>query len=334
MEKHIKERFTPSILAAALQRFGVGEDDINPLDGFESFIYEFIRDGGAYILRIGHSLRRSEAMIAGEVDWINYLADGGAGVSRAILSQRGNLVEALPDGHDDHFLATAFERAPGKPPWEAGWNPERYRNYGALLGRAHALSQDYLPRSSIAFRPQWDDPLMLDAEANLPVSEELVLGKFLAVVDHLRSLPLTRDWYGMVHFDAHQGNFFMTDEGQITLFDFDDCHYSWYANDIAIALFYFIMGADDPAAYTHTFMRDFIAGYQTENNFNPAWLPEIPYFLKLREIDLYAIIHRDFDVENIDDPWCARYMQGRKERIEADVPYYEMDFSELTPYIV
>ena len=35
------------------------------------------------------------------MDWINFLADGGAGVARAIESQHGNLVEEIPDAYKD-----------------------------------------------------------------------------------------------------------------------------------------------------------------------------------------------------------------------------------------
>jgi hypothetical protein len=34
-------------------------------------------------------------------------------------------------------------------------------------------------------------------------------------------------------------------------------------------------------------------------------------------------------VENLDDPWCARYMQGRKQRLEAGLPFVEFDFGAL-----
>ena len=85
-------------------RYGIEEGHIGLLDGFESFIYEFdwTRDGVVEpgILRIGHSLRRTPALIQAEVDWINYLAEGGAGVAKAWLSAGGNLVEAVEDGKD------------------------------------------------------------------------------------------------------------------------------------------------------------------------------------------------------------------------------------------
>ena len=47
--------------------------------------------------------------------------------------------------------------------------------------------------------------------------------------------------------------------------------------------------------------------------------------MTLREIDLYALIHRSFDVGSIEDPWCARYMDGRAERIRERRPFVELD---------
>jgi Ser/Thr protein kinase RdoA (MazF antagonist) len=63
-----------------------------------------------YILRIGHSLRRNESADPGEVDWINFLAEGGVSVPRAIRSSNGKYVEVVEDGQDGQFLATAFVR--------------------------------------------------------------------------------------------------------------------------------------------------------------------------------------------------------------------------------
>jgi len=45
----------------------------------------------------------------------------------------------------------------------------------------------------------------------------------------------TVESYGLVHCDVNPTNFYVND-GQITLFDFDDCAYNWFINDIAVAL--------------------------------------------------------------------------------------------------
>jgi len=329
MEKQIKERYNDVILHEAMSRYGIAPDRIQLLDGFESFIYEFQRDGNQYILRIGHSRRRSPSLIFGEVDWINYLADGGATVAAAVTSDKGALVELIEDGYDGHFLATAFVKAPGRPPWEVGWSHELYERYGRLLGRMHALSRRYQLADAAWTRPQWDDHIMLDVEDLLPESETLVVERFRSLMKHLGALPKHNNSYGLIHFDAHAGNMFVDDNLTITLFDFDDCNYSWYINDIAIVLFYMAMGANNNPEFVESFMFYFLRGYRQENRLDAHWLVEIPYFLKLREIDLYAIIHRSFDVENLDDAWVASYMDGRKARIEAGVPYLDFDFNLL-----
>ena len=333
MEKQIKERYNDAILGEAMSRYGIAPDQIQLLDGFESFTYEFQRDGNQYILRIGHSRRRNPGLIQGEVDWINYLADGGASVAAAVTSDKGALVELLEDGRGGHFLATVFVKALGKPPWEVGWSHELYERYGRLLGRMHALSRGYQPADPAWTRPQWDDHIMLDVEDLLPASETLVVDRFRELLAHLGALTKDDASYGLIHFDAHAGNMFVDEDLTITLFDFDDCNYSWYINDIAIALFYMAMGANNNPEFAEEFMKRFLRGYRLEHRLDARWLAEIPYFLKLREIDLYAIIHRSFDVENLDDAWVASYMDGRKARIEAGVPYLDADFESLERYL-
>jgi Ser/Thr protein kinase RdoA (MazF antagonist) len=333
LEKRIKTRFHAAILEEAMLRYGISADRISELGGFESFIYEFSRDSENYILRIGHSARRSECLIHGEVDWINYLAGRGASVARAVLSEGGSLVEAFDDGHGECFLATAFVRAPGKTPREVGWSTALFETYGRTLGRIHALTKSYQPTNAAWKRPEWDDPAIQDIERNLPPTETKVLGRYRELIEHLRTLPRDRDSYGLIHFDAHGGNFLVDEAGRITLFDFDDCSYGWFIYDIAIALFYLVFGRQDAPAFTEEFMSHFLKGYRSENRLDPEWLREIPHFLKMREIDLYAVVHRSFDVSNLDDPWCARYMHNRKDRIEHGVPYIDFDFETLKAHM-
>lgn len=329
MEKRIKDRYNNRILQQVMGSYGIQEDKIELLDGFESFIYEFYRDGKSFILRISHDLRRTENLIRGEIDWINYLHRGGASVSQAVLARNGDLVTSVPDGKGGHFIATAFEKAKGKPLTKEGWSRRLYKRYGRLIGRMHNLSKGYSPANTSWIRPQWDGPGMLDIAGWLPDSESIVLQKYLNLKSYLDQLPKENETYGLIHQDAHAGNFFVDEQEKITLFDFDDCAYSWYINDIAIVLFYILVGKEDQSAFTKEFLPLFLEGYFQENQLNSEWLIEIPFFLKLREIDLYAVIHRSFDVENIDHPWVAMYMENRKERIESDIPFIEFDFSSL-----
>lgn len=329
MEARIRNRFTPSILADAAARYGTEEETLHELDGAESFIFEFTRTGQPLILRLGHSLRRTPNLIRGEVDWINYLARGGAAVAPAVLSDNGELVELIDDGAGGHYLATAFVKAPGGPPAWAELTAGFIEHYGQVIGRMHRLTQVYLPADPAWQRPQWDDPAMTDASTFLPESEAYTRQQVTALIARLQQLPRPQEAYGLVHQDAHLGNCFMDGQGELTFFDFDDCCYTWFVNDIAIVLFYIVNGREDPAAYARYFLPHFLRGYARENRFDRKWFAHIPDFLKLRELDLYAFIHRSFDVDNLDHPWVARYMSGRKERIEADVPYVDFDFAHL-----
>ena len=335
-----------------MRRYGIAEDQIRPLDAFESFIYEFERGATGCILRIGHSLRKSESLIRGEVDWINYLADGGVSVARALRSSGGKFVEAIDDGESGQFLVTAFARAPGRPPWEAGWTPARFEEYGALLAKMHALAVTYQPVAEWR-RPEWDDTSMDFIKLYLPASEISAHRSHRVLLKHIHALPKDRNCYGLIHQDAHQNNFFMDSDGTLTLFDFDDCAYSWYVNDVAIVLFYISMDAEElgfpsAAAFSQEFMTHFLRGYRREYALDARWLREIPHFLKLRELELYAVVHRDFEIHDIDHwriedfmrirgfdasksghMWIANFMRHRKTSIEQDLPFIDFEFDLL-----
>lgn len=352
MDGQIIARFNDSILEEAMRRYGIVQDQIKPLDAFESFIYEYERGGEGYILRIGHSFRKSEALIRGEVDWINYLAKGGVSVARAISSTRENLVEAIDDGAGGQFLTTAFVKARGQKPWLAGWTSARFENYGRLLGKMHALAVDYQAVPAWR-RPEWDDGSMQFLNLYLPASEVRAHEKYQSVLEHVRSLPKDRASYGLIHQDAHQNNFLMDEAGVLTLFDFDDCVYSWFINDIAIVLFYISMDAEElgfstTAAFTAEFMTHFLRGYRQAYPLANHWLKEIPHFLKLRELELYAVVFRDFDIRDIEHwslesfqripgfdvdnsghMWIANFMRDRKTNIEQDRPFIDFDFERL-----
>jgi len=329
MEPVIRERFNDEILAAARQRYGIAADQIHLLDGFESFMFEYEQDGASYILRLGHSRRRTPELVHGEVDWINYLAAGGAGVARAVLSPSGELVELIADGQGDYFLATAFVKAPGRSVWQTEqWGEAFFGSYGRLLGRIHHLSQSYQPANRAWQRPQWDDPANLIVHDTLLQADTLVSRHYQDVLAYLRALPCPPDAYALIHQDAHTGNLFVAEDGRITLFDFDDCVYGHFAYDLAMVLFYALTNNADAEAFAPVFWQPFWQGYQMENQLDPVWLQEIPYFMKLREIELYTLLMRDYGPDALaHDSWASRYLHGRLQRIEQNQPVVTFSFT-------
>lgn len=328
MDRQIGDRFSDAVLAEAQERYGIVGGTPRLLGATENFVYEYERGGQSYILRIGHSSRRTENLVEGEVDWINYLAAAGIPVARAIRSDKGQLVERIGDGAGTHFIATTFVKAQGQPV-HGRWSPSLYATFGALLGRMHALSATYAPPLPAWRRPEWHDDIMDVVSRYLPASERVAREKYEAQCERVRGLPTDSSCYGLIHFDAHGGNMLLDETGRLSIFDFDDCVYSWYANDIAIALFAMVTDAPDVPKLTRDFLTHFLEGYRVIYRLEDRWLRELPIFLKMVEIFLYAVIHRDFDPNHITDAWCARFMRNRKYRIENDVPTIDFDFESL-----
>jgi len=332
MDKRIRNLFSAELLTQALAAYGIDPEDCQTLDGFESFIYQVSIDNEAFVLRVGHDHRRTEDMVYAEADFLNYLAGCRLSVPQVLPTLDGKLVGTLPAADQSHFVTALFTKAPGHPPTKEDWQPPLFERMGIFLGRLHRYSKDYRPDKKTPKRYTFDEDIramLAEADKFLPKEDARVNALYRETIDQIQSLPRENDGFGLCHSDFHRGNFFITDEGQITLFDFDDCQYAWYVYDIAMALFYAIsihcQGEKELSA-AHTFLTHFLKGYRQEFNLDSHWLLQIPHFLKLREIDLYIIIHRSMDINNL-DLWCTSYMDGRREKILNKVPFCDMDYS-------
>lgn len=331
MDKTIRDQFNDQILAQAAKQYGVDPDQVEMLGGFESFVFEFAWNQKAHILRLSHSSRRTADMISGEVEWINYLADGGVPVARAVPSQNGNLVERVPSA-EGYFSAVAFEKAAGDFTPRAAWQAPLFQKLGRILGRMHALTKEYQPSRPEIRRPEWEEETCGFAGRHLPPSEQVAVARFDELVARVATLPRDREAYGLVHTDVHRGNFYLQGQDEVTLFDFDDCQYSWFVDDIAMALFYAVPHdcvGEENLGLARAFFSHLMRGYRQENWLAPHWFSQIPAFLKLREIAVYAAIHAGFDDLNNLEPWCASFMQDRKEKIAQELPFIDLDFEQL-----
>ena len=327
MEASIRAQFGDEVLANALSCWGIEPESVRELDGFESFVYDCAER--ELIVRISHSLRRTSEQIGAEIDWINYLATNEVSACRAVASNRGRLVEVLGAG-DQYFTAVVFEKASGAPVSADAWKPPMFKRMGRMMGRMHALAKTYVPGDPSFARHHWYEDIVGTAERFLPSSEVVVTDRFNALLDETRKLPIDDGSYGLVHFDFHRGNFFV-DGDAIWLFDFDDCQHTWFADDIAIALFYAVPHDCSSARdreFARSFMGHFLEGYAAENALEREWLARIPMFLTRREIDLYIMIHRSLDLDRL-DAWPASFMRNRREKIAGEVAYVDIDFEAL-----
>lgn len=138
------------------------------------------------------------------------------------------------------------------------------------------------------------------------------------------------DSFGLIHNDFHQGNLIIDDE-TITVIDFDDCSFNWFAQDLAVFFYHAYWqnssfnGGD--AVFIEKFLKAFFKGYKTENTLHDDSIKQIPIFLKLREIYLYQLFLKSWDSSNLED-WQEYTLNDLKDKIKSRAPYAGIeDFS-------
>jgi len=329
MDKKSKQIFEENgdyIMNEVAQRYEIAKTDLKKLGSFESFVFEYEKDNQKRILKITHNLHRTIDQVKGELEWVNFLAENGVSVPPVIRSKNGELVELISLEYS-YFLVYAFEKARGSLPERNLWSDVLFESWGKVMGRMHALAKRYQPSEMAVKRFHWYEDPSLRVEQYIPASQPKVIEMCNRLKNKLLTFTADMDAYGLIHSDFHHSNFYV-DSDEITVFDFDDCHYNWFAFDIAIPLFYVLRDAGvDPndKSFARHFMDCFMSGYKQENIIDTSCLIRIPDFLKLREMDLYTIVHAE-EAFNLNG-WCQRFMEGRQSRIENDIPIIDIDFS-------
>jgi len=328
-----EEAWTQNILRRAAERFGADPEDLEDCNGGENHVYAFRRSGREYVLRIGHSVHRSEQLVQAEIDWVNYLASHGLPVSSPSPSLSGRWVEVIgQDGVDGYFMATAFGRAPGedlgggsrsKAEW---WNGALFEQWGALMGRLHRLARDYQVRTGAPRRPESHEWPILELGRWIPNDQTTVIELGAALKARLAALPKEGSSYGLIHGDFTQVNFTVS-RGAMAVFDFDRCEYGWFSKDIATALFTAVRGSQPTTEdFPAVFLNHLVRGYRTEKSLDAMWLKPIPDFLKLERLSEYALAYRRLGGRLADGDWMS-YLLSTRRAIEQDTQVIPFDFS-------
>nr|WP_239454068.1 phosphotransferase [Bacillus suaedaesalsae] len=284
-------------------------------DGFQNLVYSYESTGEERILRVTSMTKRSYAMIEEELQWIHYLSEKGISVAGAIPSINGNLIEMMDD-----FYVTAFHKANGSHVHVddlAQWNKSFFEKWGQTVGKLHNASKSY-PISKN--RPTWSKQNRDLYQFQL---EGTIKGKYEKLLKELDSFEVTKDTFGLVHFDLHQGNFFVHDN-DITLFDFDDCSYYWFAHDIAVSYYhaYWQSTSWHPEwkTFGEDFLHSFLDGYKHQNTLSDEMIKHIPTFLKIRDIFLYQLFQEKWNHDQLLD-WQKEKLDELLFNIENEVTY-------------
>lgn len=318
MIKEIKKLFNDQILAKAAQLFNTTAPQLKYIGGFESFVYEFVTNNKFHILKITHTIRRTVNNLIGEVEFVNHLALNGVSVSKAVKSINNRFVEEVLSTKG-FFLVYAFEKAPGSMIGNNEWDIEKLYKWGQLTATINLHSQSFYPSSEVFKRNNWLDETQYYFDLFIPKSEKEVRKKTYALLAKIDKLPKNRKNFGLAHNDLHYGNFFYY-YGKLTAFDFDDCTFHYYVNDIAIALYHLIEIKRPELSvtkYIDFFKEHYIGGYNSILPITDFWLRTIPDFLKLRNTLIYATFYQRYDIKKLTEKQL-QIMEKHKKMILDD----------------
>lgn len=333
MEAEVKAIFNDLLLTAGAEKFGSTLDQLSYIGAWQNFVYEYKEKGKSYILRFTPSTHRSENLVKGELDWIQYLAHNGVAVSEPVASRYGNLTEVVQQD-DMQFTVTSFVKAEGSKMGypECLTDIDLYQRLGKVTGKMHALSKKYELQDESIRRHDWNQNYYLShMEKFVPASQSFVFEARNLVMNKIRdTLPKDQNSYGLIHGDLGVGNYTVSgNERLITLFDFDEAQYSWFIEDIAIPLYYLVYvyggveGKEDRESQALRFMDSFLKGYDQENSLEEDWLKQLPLFLQLRELIAYTGMYRSADMAQLNQ-WGKDYIAQCQVRMEHGIPIVDI----------
>ena len=327
--------FEEGALDAAARAYGVCPADLRLFPGTEgcqNLVFAYDEGGMPKVLRVSFRPDRSEAQIRSELDYVSYLADGGVRVARVVASRHGELLERF-DVRGVPFIVVSFLRGAGFRMPDTGYRYREgvphsvyFRDWGAMLGRMHRLSTSYTPAPGIEPRPDLLDILAFEPiEERVPAQLPRVREKLATLLDELRALPRTPDGYGMIHADFNDGNFTVDDAtGDLTVFDFDDCCYGWFAYELASAWESGVGWAatlDLPARKDRMeeYFTRVLEGYQAERQLLDGALAHLLLFLRV--VQMQELVY------------YLQYYGGPDEEIQAGLAYKIRCIEDDIPYL-
>jgi amicoumacin kinase len=330
---------SPALLNTAASSFGLRAEDLDFVSHSQNHVFR-VRSGAgpAAILRISTGRYRTRAEITTELRWILHLVAQGIPACAPIPATTGDLCVEI-EHQGGRCVVACFEGAPGRsvtPRYpDLAAHTVHYEALGGLLARMHLHT---IPLTS-GVSPAWPRKLWYESRF---LREDLdSLGDRLSprfrqsvanLVGELRRLPVTPAEYGLIHGDVSFSNCHF-DGVAPWIFDFDNCEYGSFLQDIATVLYDSIYckamnrfadaGLADRMAPV---FQAFLSGYRRERT-----LPELPrerlrQFFLLREAVIYGHYHRMLDLKNLP----ATFLEGLEVmRNNLESQSHQVDFAGL-----
>lgn len=128
----------------------------------------------------------------------------------------------------------------------------------------------------------------------------------------LRSLPMTSDTYGLIHYDFQLDNvFYEAEQRSFQVIDFDDAMYHWYACDVVTALDDFL---NEPIDLNRSEVQAFLNGYRSIATLSDQAIRQFSCFQRFAKLYKFSKLLRT--LEGVDAVQAPEWMENLKIRLE------------------
>lgn len=248
---------------------------------------------GSFTLRVHRTGYQSRDSIESELAWLTALRrDTALRIPEPVRGRDGRLLQGFETPNGPR-MAVLFRHIPGS-------EPQPDSNLGDLfvtLGTYAATMHNHVTtwqRPPGFERQIWQAATILDSDApwgdwrvapgvnanNRPILDRLDS----ALWARLAAYGTSPDRYGLIHADMRLGNL-LVDGDSVTLIDFDDCGFCWFAYDFAAAISFHETNPAIPALKSA-----WLEGYQTVRTLNAEDVAAIDAMVMLRRMALLAWI--------------------------------------------
>jgi len=294
------------VLKKLTHPYGIDLSQLEFLQCSQNYVYKARLGSASVIIRICWRRHRNTAQVEAELAWINHLADSGVRACRPLPSNKGKLLHSIEiDG--ESAIITVFEHAPGRQVERKFANESTFETLGRLTGIMHTAAFGLNQAGGVIDRPRWTESRLLkqDFDTCRYALSDSFLASVKEMMERISAAKRKPESFGMVHGDINFVNIF-EDEKDLWIFDFDNCEYGYFVQDLATVLWDSIYCkelrkfADDGLNHRIALLwHAFLKGYSETSPLKEIYLAQLKDFFILREAIIYVHFHRTLDLSKM-----------------------------------